>query len=46
MLTIALLLLLSAFIITILSTLGKAPLWIAVLLVIILLLLQSVPLGR
>jgi hypothetical protein len=46
MLTIALLLLLSAFIITILSTLNKAPLWIAVLLVIILLLLQSVPLGR
>jgi hypothetical protein len=46
MLTIALLLLLSAFIITILSTLGKAPLWIAVLLVIILLLLQNVPLGR
>jgi hypothetical protein len=44
MLTIAVLLLLSAFIITILSAMGRAPLWVAVLLVIILGLLQSIPL--
>jgi hypothetical protein len=43
MLTIALLLLLAAFGVTIASSLGKAPLWIAVLLVIVLLLLQSLP---
>lgn len=43
MLTIAVLILVSAFIITIMSSLGKAPLWIAVLLVIILLMLQSLP---
>jgi hypothetical protein len=46
MLTVAVLILVAAFIITILSSLGKAPLWIPVLLIIILLLLQSVPLGR
>jgi hypothetical protein len=44
MLTIALLLLLSAFVITILSTLGKAPLWVAVLLLVVVGLLQSLPL--
>jgi hypothetical protein len=44
MLTVAILILVSAFIITILSSLGKAPLWVAVLLVIILLMLQSLPL--
>jgi hypothetical protein len=44
MLTVAILILVSAFIITILSSLGKAPLWISVLLVIILLMLQSLPL--
>jgi hypothetical protein len=44
MLTIALLLLVSAFVVTILASLGKAPLWIAVILVILLLLLQSLPL--
>lgn len=44
MLTIAVLILVSAFIITILASLGKAPLWVAVLLVILLLLLQSLPL--
>jgi hypothetical protein len=44
MLTVAILILVSAFIITILSSLGKAPLWVAVLLVVILLMLQSLPL--
>ena len=44
MLTIAVLILVSAFIVTILASLGKAPLWIAVILVILLLLLQSLPL--
>lgn len=43
MLTIAVLILVSAFILTIMASLGKAPLWIAVLLVIILLLLQNLP---
>jgi hypothetical protein len=43
MLTIALLLLLAAFVVTIASSLGKAPIWVAVLLVIVVLLLQSLP---
>ena len=42
MLTIALLLLLAAFVVTIASSLGKAPLWVAVLVVVGL--LQSLPL--
>jgi len=44
MLTIALLLALAAFIATIASMLGKAPLWVAVLLLSLLALLQVVPL--
>jgi hypothetical protein len=44
MLTIALLLLLAAFGVTIAASLNKAPLWIAVLLLIVLGLLQSLPL--
>jgi hypothetical protein len=44
MLTIMLLLALSAFVVTIASAMGKAPLWIAVLLLSIAALLQSVPL--
>jgi hypothetical protein len=44
MLTIALLLGLAAFIVTIAAALGRAPLWIAVLLLSIALLLQSIPL--
>ena len=44
MLTIALLLGLFAFIITIAAALGRAQLWIAVLLLSVALLLQSVPL--
>jgi hypothetical protein len=44
MLTIALLLLLSAFVVTLLSALNKAPLWVAMILVVVVLLLQSLPL--
>lgn len=43
MLTIALLLVLAAFVVTILSAMGKAPLWIAVLLAVLVELLQVVP---
>lgn len=44
MLTIALLLGLAAFVVTIGAALGRVPLWIAVLLLSIALLLQSIPL--
>jgi hypothetical protein len=44
MLTIALLLALFAFVLTIGAALGKIPLWIPVLLITIALLLQSLPL--
>jgi hypothetical protein len=44
MLTIALLLLLSAFVVTIAASLGRAPLWVAVLLLVVVGLLQSLPL--
>lgn len=43
MLTIALLLGLAAFVVTIASAMNKAPLWIGVLLLSIALLLQSIP---
>jgi hypothetical protein len=43
MLTIALLLLLSAFVVTIAASLGRAPLWVAVLLLVVVGLLQSLP---
>ena len=46
MLTVLLLVAVAAFIVTIASALNKAPLWIAVLLLTILALLQSLPLGR
>lgn len=46
MLTVMLLLALSAFVCTIVAALGKCPLWIAVLLLCVIALLQSVPLGR
>jgi hypothetical protein len=44
MLTIALLLLLAAFVVTIAASIGKAPIWIAVLLLVVVGLLQSLPL--
>lgn len=43
MITITLLLVLTAFFVTIASALGKAPLWIAVLLVVLVQLLGVVP---
>lgn len=43
MLTVIVLLLLAAFVCTIASALGKAPLWISVLLVIVAALLQRLP---
>jgi hypothetical protein len=44
MLTVSLLLVVAAFIVTIAAALGKAPLWIAVLLVVLVQLLAIVPL--
>ena len=44
MMTVTFLLLISAFVATIVSAMGKCPLWVAVLLVTISLLLQHVPL--
>ena len=46
MLTVMLLLALSAFVCTIVSTLGKCPLWIPVVILCVAELLRSVPLGR
>lgn len=45
-LTVSLLLALTAFVCTILSALGRCPLWIAVLVLSLLHLLQAIPLGR
>jgi hypothetical protein len=44
MLNITVLLLLAALIVTIASAVGRAPLWVAVLLVVIALLLRALPL--
>jgi hypothetical protein len=44
MLTVALLLALGAFIVTIAAAMNRAPLWVAVLLLTVALLLQSIPL--
>jgi hypothetical protein len=44
MLTITLLLVLAAFVVTVAASIGKAPLWIAVLLLVLLELLHVVPL--
>jgi len=43
MLTISLLLVLTAFVVTILSAIGKAPLWVAVLLLVLVHLLAVLP---
>lgn len=45
MLSVTLLLVVAAFICTVASAIGKCPLWVAVLLVVIVLLLESLPLG-
>ena len=46
MLTVMLLLVIAAFVVTIASAMGKAPLWVAVLLLVVVHLLTSLPLGR
>ena len=46
MLTVFLVIALTAFVVTILDALGKAPLWIAVLLLCIIEMLRAIPLGR
>lgn len=46
MLTIMVLLGVAAFIVTIVAALGRAPLWVAVLLLAIAELLRALPLGR
>lgn len=43
--TVILLLALAAFLVTIASAIGKAPLWVAVLLLSLIVLLQVLPLG-
>ena len=45
MLTLTLLLVLAAFVVTIASALGKAPIWVAVLLLVMIDLLRVVPIG-
>lgn len=46
MITVFFLLAVSAFVVAILSAIGKAPLWVAVVLLCVLELLRTVPLGR
>lgn len=46
MLTVFLLLAVAAFIATIVSAIGKCPLWVAVVLLCVIELLRSMPLGR
>lgn len=46
MLTLVLLLALAAFVVTIGAAVGRAPLWVAVLLLTVLELLRAVPVGR
>ena len=46
MLTVTLVLALSAFVVTILAAINRCPLWVAVMILCVLHLLQSIPLGR
>jgi len=46
MLTVLLVLALAAFVVTILSAISRAPLWIAVLILTVIELLRGMPLGR
>lgn len=46
MITVLLLLAVAAFVIAILSAIGKAPLWVAVILLCVAELLRALPLGR
>ena len=45
MMTVSLILALAAFIVAVLSAIGKAPLWVAVILICVLLLVERVPSG-
>ena len=46
MLTLIFLLVIAAFVVTIASAIGKAPLWVAVLLLVMVELVRVVPVGR
>jgi hypothetical protein len=46
MLTVRVLLALASFIVTIVAALGRAPLWVAVLVLTVIELLRALPLGR
>ncbi len=46
MLTVFLILAVAAFIVTILAAIGKAPLWVAVILLCLIELLRAIPLGK
>lgn len=46
MLTVFLLLALTAFVVAILSAIGRAPLWVSVLVLCVIELLRALPLGR
>ena len=46
MLTVFLLLAVAAFVITIASAMGKAPLWVAVIILCLIELLRALPLGK
>lgn len=46
MITVLFVLALSAFIVAILSAIGKAPMWVAVIILCVIELLRTMPLGR
>jgi hypothetical protein len=46
MLTVLIILVLAAFVVTVAAAAGKAPLWVAVLLLCIIELLRTLPLGK
>lgn len=46
MITVFLILALTTFVITILSAIGKAPLWIAVMIIALIELLRALPIGK
>lgn len=46
MITVIGLLVLSAFVVTVASAMGRAPLWVAVLLLVLIELLTALPLGK
>ncbi len=46
MITVMLLLVMAAFVCTVASAIGKCPLWIAVLFLVVIELLRAIPLGK